>query len=354
MQRVDGVIQQYAWGDLTEIPRFLGAEPDGNPQAELWFGTHAGAPAHLADGTTLQSLVGPLPYLVKILAAAEPLSLQVHPSSAQAAAGFARENAAGIALDSPHRTYSDPFHKPELLCALTPFEALCGVAPLEQTETLLAELGHPAAVLRSELQQGGIKAVIAFVLQRRPALAPLLDAAAHHPDPRCRWLTRLSQLHPGDPSAAIVLLLNYVALEPGEAIYLGAGNLHAYLGGTGIEVMASSDNVVRGGLTSKFVDADEVLRVLDTTPLVDPVVRPQHAADGGLAYPVPVPDFRVAMYEIDGSVSFVADGPELLVCTRGETVQVGRGQCVVAVDGEAVELVGTATVCRVGGRAAHP
>ncbi len=351
MQLVDGVIQQYAWGDLTEIPRFLGVEPNGYPQAELWFGTHPGAPAHLTDGATLQSLVGPLPFLVKILAAAEPLSLQVHPSSAQAAAGFARENAAGVPLDSPHRTYRDPLHKPELLCALTPFEALCGVARLELTDTLLAELGHSAAEMRSELQHGGIDGVIALILHQRPSLAPLLDAAAHHHDPRCRWLTRLSQLHPGDPSAAIVLLLNYVALEPGEAIYLGAGNLHAYLGGAGIEIMASSDNVVRCGLTSKFVDADEVLRVLDTTPLLDPVVRPCRSTDGGLSYPVPVPDFRVTVYEIDGSVGFVAEGPELLVCTRGETVEVSRGQCVVAADGEAVELVGTATVCRVGGLA---
>ena len=324
--------------------------PDGHPQAELWFGTHSGAPAHLASGDTLQSLVGPLPYLVKILAAAAPLSLQVHPSSSQAAVGFARENAAGVALDSPHRTYRDPFHKPELLCALTPFEALCGVAPLGLTDALLAELGPAGADMRTALHDGGIVSVIAHVLQHRPALAPLLDAAAHHPDPRCRWLTRLSQLHPGDPSAAIVLLLNYVALEPGEAIYLGAGNLHAYLGGAGIEVMASSDNVVRCGLTSKFVDADEVLRVLDTTPLVDPVVRPLRTSDGALSYPVPVPDFRVTMYEIDGSVGFVADGPELLVCTRGETVEVSRGQCVVALDGEEVELVGTATVCRIGGQ----
>ncbi len=353
MQRVEGVIQQYAWGDLAEIPRFLGREPDGHPQAELWFGTHPGAPAHLPDGSTLQSLVGPLPYLVKILAAAEPLSLQVHPSSAHAADGFARENAAGIAFDSPHRTYNDPFHKPELLCALTPFEALCGIAPLNLTDALLAELGHAGAEMRTELLQGGIASVIALVLHHRPSLAPLLDAAAHHPDPRCRWLTRLSQLHPGDPSAAIVLLLNYVALEPGEAIYLGAGNLHAYLGGTGIEVMANSDNVVRCGLTSKHVDADEVLRVLDTTPIVDPVVRPQRNPDGGLSYPIPVHEFRVTMYEIDGSVGFVADGPELLVCTRGETVEVSYGQCVLAVDGESVELVGTATVFRIGGRAAR-
>ncbi|CAB4891743.1 unannotated protein [freshwater metagenome] len=349
MQLVEGVIQHYAWGDLHEIPRLLGHEPDGRPQAELWFGTHPGGPARLADGRPLEAAAGQLPYLVKILAAAAPLSLQVHPSSAQAMQGFVRENDTGVALDSPQRTYRDPFHKPELLYALTHFEALCGVAPLHLTDRLLEELGPAAAPMRAELGHGGIDAVIALLLHDRPSLAPLLNAAAHHPDPRCRWLNRLSQLHPGDPAAAIALLLNYVALEPGEAIYLGAGNLHAYLGGVGIEVMASSDNVVRCGLTSKFVDVDEVLRVLDATPLDDPLVHPQANADGGMVYPVPTADFRLTHYEIDGSVSFRANGPELLVCIRGETMELTRGQCALATDGEQVELIGTATVCRIGG-----
>jgi mannose-6-phosphate isomerase len=348
MQLLTGVIQHYTWGDLNAIPHLVGVEPDGNPQAELWFGTNPGGPSHLRNGPLLESVAGQLPYLLKVLAAADPLSLQVHPSSEQAIAGFARENAEGIPLDSPHRTYRDPRHKPELLCALTPFEAVCGIAPLERTDELLGELGPTAALLRRELASGGAGAVITHLLSERPSLAPLLNAVAHHEDPRCRWLTKLSQLHPGDSSAAIVLLLNYVALEPGEAIFLGAGNLHAYLGGAAVEVMANSDNVVRCGLTHKYVDANEVLRVLDATPLADPVARPTPTADGGLRYPVPVPDFRFTMYEIDGSVSFQADGPELLLCTRGETVGMTRGACAYAADGEVVELVGTATVCRVG------
>lgn len=348
MQLLDGVIQHYPWGDLNEIPHLLGRAPDGNPQAELWFGTNAGGPSRLTDGRTLESVVGPLPYLLKVLAAADPLSLQVHPSTEQAAAGFARENAAGIPLDAPQRTYRDPFHKPEMLCALTPFEAVCGVAPLEPTDHLLAEIGPATSALRASLAAGGAASAISMLLRERPPLAPLLDAAAHHNDPRCRWLTKLSQLHPGDSSAAIVLLLNYVALEPGEAIYLGAGNLHAYLGGAGIEVMANSDNVVRCGLTHKHVDVDEVLRVLDATPLRDPVSRPTSTRDGGLQYRVPTPEFRFTMYEIDGSVSFDAEGPELLLCTRGETLGIARGRCALALDGEHVELVGTATVCRVG------
>ena len=352
MELVEGVVQRYAWGDTTAIPMLLGELPDGRPQAELWFGTHPGAPSHLADGRLLEKETGPLPYLLKVLAAATPLSLQVHPTMEQAAAGYARENAAGIPLDSPQRTYRDPFHKPELLHAITPFEAVCGIAPLAGTDRLLAELGPAGATLRNRVDRGGIDAAIALLLTERPPLAALLDAAAHHDDPRCRWLTKLSQHHPGDPSAAIVLLLNYVALEPGQAIYLGAGNLHAYLGGVGIEVMANSDNVVRCGLTSKFVDVDEVLRVLDTEPLVDPLMAPVRTPEGGCDFPVPVDDFRITSYEIDGSLGWRASGPELVLCTVGETLQLSAGQCAYAADGEDVELVGTATVFRVG--AGHP
>ncbi len=349
MQQVHGQIQHYDWGDPTAIPHLLGLVPDGRPCAELWFGTHAGAPSTLADGRALEAVVGPLPYLLKILSAAKPLSIQVHPSSTQAQLGFEREDAAGIPLNAPHRTYRDPFHKPEILVALTPFEALCGIAPLDRTDQLLAELGPAAADIRSLLSHGGIDAVIALLLHDRPSLGPLLDAAAHHRDPRCGWLSRLSQLFPGDPSAALALLLNYVQLSPGEAIFLGAGNIHAYLEGTGVEVMANSDNVVRAGLTSKHVDADEVLRVLDRTPTDDPVVTAAATSDGGHRFDVPVHDFRVTVYEIDGSVSFIADGPELLLCTEGEMVEVSQGECILATHGEAVELVGMGTVYRIGG-----
>ena len=349
MRHIHGHIQRYDWGDTTAIPELLGVEPDGLPQAELWFGTHAGGPSTLDDGRTLEAEVGPLPYLLKVLAASSPLSLQVHPTSAQAQAGFDREDAAGIPLNAPQRTYRDPFHKPEILCALTPFEAVCGIAPLDATDALLADIGAPAATLRDLLERGGIDAVIGLLLHDRPRLDDLLAAASRHPDPRCIWLSKLGLQHPGDPSAALVLFLNYVLLQPGEAIFLAAGTLHAYLQGVGVEVMANSDNVVRAGLTSKHVDPDEVLRVLDTRPLTDPVVRPEPSDDGRWIYPVPVSDFRVCRYDIDGSVDFVADGPELLLCTEGETVEISQGACALATHGEPVDLVGTATVYRVGG-----
>ena len=351
MRRVNGIVQNYAWGDPAAIPELLGIEPDGRPYAELWFGTHPAAPSTLEDGSPLESLTGPLPYLLKILAAGSPLSLQVHPSMAQAEAGFARENDAGIDVSSPTRNYRDPRHKPELMYALTSFEALCGVAPLEQTDALLASLGAPAASMRSILSHGGVDGVIALLLHDRPDIGELLAAAESHDDPRCRWLVRLGRIHPGDPSAAIVLILNYVEMQPGQAIFLGAGNMHAYLGGTGVEVMAASDNVLRGGLTPKHIDIDEVMRVLDDVPLADPLVTPLVLDDGGVSYPVPVDDFRITRYEIDGATSWTADGPELVLCTDGQTSVVAKGQCAVAVNGERVDLAGTATIFRIGGRA---
>lgn len=350
MRHVKGTVQHYPWGDVAAIPGLLGLPPQGGPWAELWFGTHPAAPSYLDSGAMLESVTGELPYLLKVLAAAQPLSLQVHPSAQQARSGFARENAAGVALTSPQRNYRDDRHKPELICALTRFEAVCGIAPLDETDALLAALGAPAASLRSILGHGGADGAIGLLLHERPDLSDLLAAAAGHPDPRCRWLSRLGQIHPNDPSAAIVLILNYVCMEPGQAIYLGAGTMHAYLGGTGIEVMASSDNVLRCGLTDKYVDVDEVLRILDDTPLADAMVDPVIMVDGGISLPVPVDDFRITRYDVDGSTSWIADGPELIICTSGTTVELGRGECAVALDAEPVSLAGTASVFRIGGQ----
>ena len=352
MHHVNGLVQRYAWGHPTAIADLVGTEADGRPQAEMWFGTHPGGPSVLDDGGPLESLVGPLPFLFKVLAAETPLSLQVHPSREQAIAGFDREEDAGIRIDSPRRNYRDRMHTPELMYALTPFEAVCGVAPLEQTDALLGDLGSSAASLRSILAHGGVNAAIGLLLHDRPDLSDLVRAAAAHHDPRCRWLATLADMYPGDASAAIVLLLNYVRMQPGEAIFLGAGNIHAYLRGTGLEVMASSDNVLRCGLTQKYVDVDEVLRILDDSPLADPFVHPVAQPDGGLSYPVPVDDFRIARYDVDGTARWIAHGPELVFCTEGETDGIRRGECTALLGGEHAILTGTATVFRIGGAAA--
>ena len=347
MDLVEGVIQNYAWGDLNEIPRLLGRKPNGQPQAELWFGTHPAAPATLVDGRDLQAHAGQLPFLLKVLAAAQPLSLQVHPSGDQAVEGFRRENAAGIALDSPVRIYRDPYAKPEILIALGRFEALCGIAPPAQSRKILATIGPAAAQLDHHLHRDGPEGAIAYLLRERPSITSLVAAASSVNDPRCRWLRRLELQHPNDPSAAIVLLLNYVSLNAGQAIYLGPGNLHAYLCGVGVEVLASSDNVVRCGLTPKHVDIEEAIRVIDPTPLENPLVVPVLDHDGAWQYPVPTTEFDVSRFEIRGSQQWVASSPELLLCTAGTLSELRSGECAVVLKDERVELVGSATLFRI-------
>ena len=258
VQRVHGVVQHYAWGDPAFIPALLGVEPDGEPWAELWIGTHPSGPATLDDGRPLRDLAGELPFLLKVLAAAEPLSLQAHPDADQARDGYAR----GV--------YTDPNPKPELLCALTDFDALCGIRPVDATTELLDELGTRclADVLASDGPRGVLTALYAGTIEPQP----IVEACATSRRAEAAWVSRLAERYPNDPSVVATLLLNLVRLEPGEAIRLGPGNLHAYLRGAAIELMGPSDNVVRAGLTSKPVDVDELMRIVDTSPLVEPLV----------------------------------------------------------------------------------
>ena len=255
---VRGVVQHYAWGDPTYIPELLGATADGRPWAELWLGTHPAGPATTDDGRPLSELTGELPYLLKVLAAAQPLSLQVHPTTSQAIDGFAR----GV--------YPDDRAKPELLCALTRFDALCGIRPVGATLTLLGALG--ADGLGHALRSGGVAATIEAIYRGRFDPRPTIVACARSSRPEAALVTMLAARYPDDPSTIVTLLLNRVTLQPGEALHLTAGNLHAYLSGAGVELMGASDNVVRGGLTVKHVDVDELLRILDPTPLAQPIM----------------------------------------------------------------------------------
>jgi mannose-6-phosphate isomerase len=258
MQPITGVVQHYPWGDQRFVPELFGRRPDGTPWAELWLGTHPSGMSRLSDGRDLATATGTLPYLLKVLAAAEPLSLQTHPSAEQAQAGYHAGR------------FPDPYPKPELLCALTAFEAFCGVRPVDETIALLEELdlGRFAAAFESS----GVAATIAALLRRKVDVGPIIEACATSSRPEPRWAVELAGRYPGDPSVAVTLLLNYVQLEPGEAIQLAPGNLHCYLGGAGVELMGASDNVVRAGLTTKPVDVDTVLEVMDPTPLLDPVM----------------------------------------------------------------------------------
>lgn len=292
-----GVVQHYAWGDPTFIPELLGVDPDGRPWAELWLGTHPNGPATLADGRPLAEVTGDLPYLLKVLAAAEPLSLQVHPTAAQAADGFAR----GV--------YPDDRAKPELLVALTRFEAFCGVRPLGATLDLLVELG--AGELIEHLGTHGVAATVADLYHSHLDPMSTIAACATSDRPEAVWVRQLADRYPGDPSVAVTLLLNHVVLQPGEALHLTAGNLHAYLSGAGIELMGASDNVVRGGLTVKPVDVDELLRILDPAPLADPVMT--DTVDGRY----PLADARCSLLRVDAGHTHTSTGDELSISLDG-------------------------------------
>lgn len=340
MEVLEGVVQRYAWGSRSAIPELMGRAADGGPEAELWLGAHPSAPAR-AGGTRLDELVttdplgalgsrvldrfgARLPFLLKVLAAAEPLSLQAHPLAERAAAGFAEESIAGIPLDAPHRRYRDASHKPELLCALTPFHALCGFRPVEPTLALLGQMGLADLPVFAPLVSGDLRGTVAGLLTladgARAEVAGVIAEAARRTDgPEATWARRIAATHPGDTGVGVGLLLNLVRLQPGEAIFLPAGNLHAYLEGVGIEIMASSDNVLRGGLTPKHIDVDELLAVLDVHPGPPPVVRPR--TQGCFRhYDTPAEEF---------ALSFVTLGPE------AATVPGERPRVVLCLDGEA-------------------
>lgn len=362
-----GCVRTYAWGSRTALADLTGRpSPTSHPEAELWFGAHPGGPSHLPTaGTDLLEYVSRdvvnqlgesadgdrLPFLLKLLAADQALSLQAHPTREQAAEGFARENRDGIALDSPIRNYKDDNHKPELLVALTRFEALVGFRPVRESRKLLAalavpELEHYAELLGgdgsdddggpAEVQSDGLRALvttwITLPAHRRNELLRLVLNACRDlvsDDGAVRgdtglvqdWMSgparaalELADQHPGDAGVLISLLLNHVVLEPGEAVYLSAGNLHAYVRGTAVEVMANSDNVLRGGLTTKHVDVPELMRVVDFSPLPDPVIRPE--ADG--TFSVPAPEFQLRSVDAAATGTGVdVTGPAVVLVTDG-------------------------------------
>jgi mannose-6-phosphate isomerase len=351
MWQLTSTVRHYPWGSRTVIPELLGQpSPAEQPHAELWMGAHPDAPSLLPDGRGLDAAIAAapddllgaavrqrfgtrLPFLMKVLAADTPLSLQAHPTTAQAEAGFAAEEAAGVPREDPTRTFKDPFHKPEILLAITPVEALCGFRPVEESLHCLAKLQLPELKPTiAALARGGLRAaipqLIALSAQRRESLVRAVATraasfvAAHDPEfiNTYRWAATLAETYPGDPGVVISLMCNHLTLAPGEAVFLPAGNLHAYLCGAGIEVMASSDNVLRGGLTAKHVDLAALLEVLDFTdgkvPVLHPVLGP-----GGLRYQVPVEDFELTRCQLgtDPGVLTTA-GPQVLLCAEGIAV----------------------------------
>jgi len=383
MELLQPVIRPYAWGSRHGIAELQGRPvPSADPEAELWMGAHPSAPSGAA-GTTLDAVIaadpdrqlgpgcvarfGPrLPFLLKVLSAEQALSIQLHPSRAQAEAGFRAENERGLPAGDPARNYVDDWPKPEMLCALTPFEVLAGLrAPADAAAVLRALAVDPLAPLAAELE--------AATSPRAPAHA--LAAVLTWPDPAeligavvaacgrlaasdgpyaaaCAAAVREAGHHPGDLGVVAMLLMRHAVLAPGQALFMPAGGLHAYLRGTGIELLANSDNVVRAGLTDKHIDVPELLKLLDPAIPV-PVLTPRQVAAGVCRWDTPAPEF--ALYRIDPGVDGMAlpgAGPRILLCTdgsvalraeSGDAVKASRGEsCFVADADGAVRATGPA------------
>lgn len=363
---LENVLRPYAWGSPTTIPALLRLEPTGEPVAEMWIGAHPGAPSRIfAEGTTLLAAVaadpeqllgadvaqrygGELPFLLKLLAAEHPLSLQTHPTIDQAHEGHAAEDAEGIPADAPHRSYQDRNHKPELLVALTEFDALCGFRPLADSARFLDRLAaagaYELAPVRERLiANGGLRDVVTWLLtlpapgqaalveHTVPALTKLADGAGEW-QVEAACIAELARLYPVDVGVVLAVLLNHVRLQPGEAIFLSAGQIHSYIKGFGVELMANSDNVLRAGLTPKHINVPELLRTIDFAAAALVPLQSDETRPGELVYPVPVSDFALSRIDLPERASLELDctGPSLVLCVAG--------RLRVAVGGEDIEL----------------
>lgn len=351
-------LQRYDWGSTDDLPSLLGFEPDGGPYAEAWWGAHPGGAALVdVDGETrrLDDVIagdplsalggeafarfGRLPYLLKVLAIAQPLSIQVHPSLEIARAGFAREEAAGIPKDAPNRVYRDDNHKPEMVVALTPMVLLSGFREGGALAEDLARVGGPVATrlaaLCGEGAQDDLSAYLRGVMTDDEAPGLVADLifvrAGGQVTPNLAAAAKAAAHYPGDRGALVVLAMNLVPLAPGEACYTPDGIVHSYQSGVGLEIMANSDNVIRAGLTSKHVDVDALLEVAVTTPSRPDL--PEGRSEGATtAYAPPVAEFRLSILE-GGGAEFEAGPRMILALEGGAHVRTGSSEATLAKGG---------------------
>jgi mannose-6-phosphate isomerase len=351
-------VKHYDWGSTVDIPRLLGIAADGAPWAELWIGSHSGSPSTAilgSDEITLGDLIardprlflgeetarryGALPFLLKLLAAEKPLSIQAHPNLAQAREGFERENRVGLTLDSPERNYKDANHKPEIIAALTPFKGLCGFRGVDEIRALLTVFLKAApSVLRDgfapltralsshEPLRDFLTGLFGLSQQAREVLGEyVLSLKEPLAGIDLKLIQKLARLYPGDPAIIAPIYLNVFRLEPGEAVFLEAGVLHAYIHGFGVELMANSDNVLRGGLTKKNVDVPELIKILDFKPFKPKKITPN--ADC-FSYPTPCEEFSLTRIRGSGGAScggveswpIAPNSPALCIVTEGEVI----------------------------------
>jgi mannose-6-phosphate isomerase len=370
-------VMSYAWGSRDGIATLQGRPPASQPEAELWMGAHPQAASALEGPTGNESLdtfiaadpvaiLGSavvarfgsrLPFMVKVLSAAQPLSLQVHPEATLAKERCALEDFAGIDRAAPTRSYRDPYAKPEMLLAITDFEALLGFRPAAEAADWLAALGVPRLTRIVETLRAGkptgevFLSIVEWPLEQRADLvADVRAAISASDDENAGWLASLADRYPTDPGVIGAVLLNHVKLAPGQAIYVEPGQIHAYLHGTGVEILGGSDNVVRGGLTRKHVALDELRRLLAVEATRPRIIDPVRQADGEERWPTPRPEFALSRLRLDGASRVcIVCGPEILLCLEGQVeVRAVAASLVLAVGESAFVTADTGPTTLVG------
>ncbi|MCG8156596.1 mannose-6-phosphate isomerase [Brenneria goodwinii] len=390
MQKMLNRVQHYAWGSKHALTELYGIKnPNDLPMAELWMGAHPKSSSHVIDeegndrnlreaiaedlpahlGAKVAQRFGELPFLFKVLCAAQPLSIQVHPSKSSAEQGFARENAAGIAMDAAERNYKDANHKPELVFALTPFQAMNGFRELSEIVTLLQPVASAHPSISAFLQQPDSKnlsMLFANLLsmdgqQKSQALGVLKAALNNHQDEPWATIRDITRFYPDDSGLFSPLLLNVITLQPGEAMFLYAETPHAYLNGVALEVMANSDNVLRAGLTPKYIDIPELLDNVkfEAKPAAQLLTTPvQHGNE--LNFPIPVDDFAFSLHSLNGKPQALSQNSAAIVfCVDGQALlqkddrQIGlkAGEsCFISANESPVMVQGQGRIARVFNR----
>jgi mannose-6-phosphate isomerase len=382
-------IQDYDWGSKTAIPELLGqAGPAEKPQAELWMGAHPKAPSKVYCDGLWKSLFeviaenphevlgreaaykfsNKLPFLFKVLAAAKPLSIQAHPNQGQAKEGFTRENEMGIPLEAANRNYRDDNQKPEVICALTPFWALNGFRQVREILRLLGEiqvplLVEPLSFLRDHSTRQGLKRFFNHLMTMEKAKqAKIVKETVAFAEKRTEeepvwtWVAKLNEEYPRDIGVLSPAFLNLVKLEPRQAMYLPAGELHGYLEGVGIELMGNSDNVLRGGLTAKHIDVKELLSILNFTEAKLTILQPKRVASGEAFYPTGTAEFVLSIVEVSARSPFLGAlkrSVEMMICTEGEATitDLGDGETTGLTRGTSIIVPAAVQQYRIEGEA---
>lgn len=394
ISRLINRVQEYAWGSMTVIPELLGTpSPAPKPQAELWMGAHPRAPSEiLVDGQNVslidiinndpEGLLGKavagkfsrtLPFLFKVIAAGKPLSIQAHPSIQQAIEGFERENKLNIPIDAFNRSYKDRNHKPEIISVLTPFWALNGFRPIKEMLAILNEINFQS--IKKEIRaytaspdKQGLRVFFKAVMTLPPetkeqAIHEALEWAGKPPGPGAAsyesektWVSRLNRIYPGDIGILCPLILNLVRLSPGDAFFTRAGGLHAYLDGAGIELMANSDNVLRGGLTPKYIDVQELIKTLNFEPKEFEKAQIKDPAGGEQVYISPAEEFRLSRIFISGGKEYISDrerSVEMMICVEGSgsITEIGREETLSINRGDSILIPASVEQYSIGGEA---